>query len=43
MLDLTGFKFRFCCALMAPHSSTLDGGAWSAAVYGVAQSRTRLK
>ena len=33
---------------MAPHSSTLvenpmDGGAWWAAVYGVAQSRTRLK
>ena len=33
---------------MAPHSSTLawknpmDGGAWWAAVYGVAQSRTRL-
>ena len=34
---------------MATHSSTLclenprDGGAWWAAVYGVAQSRTRLK
>ena len=34
---------------MAPHSSTLawknpmDGGAWWAAVYGVTQSRTRLK
>ena len=34
---------------MAPHSSTLglenpmDGGAWWAAVHGVAQSRTRLK
>ena len=34
---------------MAPHSSTLawnnprDRGAWWAAVYGVAQSRTRLK
>ena len=34
---------------MAPHSNTLawknpmDGGAWWAAVYGVAQSRTRLK
>ena len=25
MSDLTGFKFRFCCALMAPYSSTL---AW---------------
>ena len=32
--------------IMAPHSSTLawrDGGAWWAAVYGVAQSRTGLK
>ena len=34
---------------MATHSSVLglekprDGGAWWAAVYGVAQSRTRLK
>ena len=33
---------------MAPHSSTrlenpMDGGAWWAAVYGVAQSRTQLK
>ena len=34
---------------MAPHSSALalenpmDGGAWWAAVYGVAQSQTRLK
>ena len=32
---------------MAPHSSTLawriPGGAWWAATYGVAQSRTRLK
>ena len=34
---------------MAPHSRTLawknpmDGGAWWAAVHGVAQSRTRLK
>ena len=34
---------------MAPHSSTLawknpmDGGAWWAAFYGVAQSWTRLK
>ena len=34
---------------MATHSSSLasrnpgDGGAWWAAVYGVAQSRTRLK
>ena len=34
---------------MATHSSTLawknpmDGGAWWAAIYGVAQSRTRLK
>ena len=33
---------------MAPHSSSclenpMDGGAWWAAVYGVAQSRTRLK
>ena len=34
---------------MAPHSSTcawknpMDGGAWWAAVYGVSQSRTRLK
>ena len=32
---------------MAPHSSTclenpMDGGAWWAAVYGVARSRTRL-
>ena len=32
---------------MAPHSSplawkTLDGGAWWAAVHGVAKSRTRL-
>ena len=33
---------------MAPHSSTfalknpMDGGAWWAAVYGVAKSRTRL-
>ena len=33
---------------MAPHSSTLclenpmDGGAWKAAVHGVAKSRTRL-
>ena len=32
---------------MAPHSSTiawkiLDGGAWQAAVHGVAKSRTRL-
>ena len=33
---------------MAPHSSILawknpmDGGAWSAAVHGVARSRTRL-
>ena len=33
---------------MAPHSSALclenpmDGGAWSAAVHGVAKSRTRL-
>ena len=32
---------------MAPHSSVLawrvPGGAWGAAVYGVAQSQTRLK
>ena len=31
---------------MAPHSSTLnprDGGAWWAAIYGVAQSQTLLK
>ena len=28
-----------CCCLENPR----DGGAWSAAVYGVAQSRTQLK
>ena len=27
---------------MATHSNTMDGGAWQAAVHGVAKSRTRL-
>ena len=27
---------------LAAHSSALDGGAWSAAVHGIAKSRTRL-
>ena len=31
--------FRLCSCLENPR----DGGAWWAAVYGVAQSRTRLK
>ena len=52
-LDTTGrlhfhFHFHALEKEMATHSSVLawnprDGGAWWAAVYGVAQSRTRLK
>ena len=41
------FHFHALEKEMATHSSVLenprDGGAWWAAVYGVAQSRTRLK
>ena len=39
------FHFNALEKKMATHSSVLprDGGAWWAAVYGVAQSRTQLK
>ena len=42
------FHFHALEKEMAPHSSiclenSRDGGAWWAAVYGVTQSRTRLK
>ena len=39
------FHFHALEKEMATHSSVLarDGGAWWAAVYGVTQSRTRLK
>ena len=45
---LIGFQLLEYTLAMAPHSSTLslenlmDGGAWKAAVHGVAKSRTRL-
>ena len=52
-IRLSDFTFTFHFPTlekeMATHSSVLawriprDGGAWWAAVYGVAQSRTRLK
>ena len=49
MTSLSLFTFDALEKEMATHSSALclenprDGGAWWAAVYGVAQSRTRLK
>ena len=33
-----GTPLQYCCL-----KNPMDGGAWQAAVHGVAQSRTRLK
>ena len=40
-LDLT-ITALYTEKAMAPHSSTLAGGAWKAAVHGVTEGRTRL-
>ena len=52
-IDNAGLIYRHFCSLFSKEYGTpfqyscldnpMDGGAWWAAVYGVAQSRTRLK